>query len=142
MPLFQNPFQDGGPDGTVIKGISTIGGAFTGLVIGGFLIHVINVVAGSANIIEVIFMVLGGCIGFLVGDYTLGDHSQQRADHILVAGSKTHVILEVISAIVALLTIIGLVVGIAFPGKITGALLPLALILWFILYRVIEQKNN
>jgi hypothetical protein len=70
--LFQNPFQDG-PDGNAIRVLYTIGGAITGLVIGGLLIQTINIDAGTADIIEVIMMLLGSCGGFLVGD------SQSRA---------------------------------------------------------------
>ena len=69
--LFQNPFQDG--PGNAIRVLYTIGGAITGLVIGGLLIQTINIDAGTADIIEVIMMLLGSCGGFLVGD------SQSRA---------------------------------------------------------------
>lgn len=71
--LFQNPFQDG-PDGNAIRVLYIIVGAITGLVIGGLLIQTTNIDAGTADIIEVIIMLLGGCGGFLVGD-----HSQSRA---------------------------------------------------------------
>ncbi|MGH6848028.1 MAG: hypothetical protein ACREC0_11500 [Methylocella sp.] len=50
-------------------------------------------------------------------------------------------IVEVASFIVVVLTFIGLVGGIAFPGRITGAILPVATTLWFILYSVVEPKS-
>jgi hypothetical protein len=50
-------------------------------------------------------------------------------------------IVEVMSFIVVVLTLIGLVVGIIFPGRITGAILPGATTLWFILYNVVEPKS-
>ena len=67
--LFQNPFQDG-PDGNATTVLSTIGGAITGLVVGGLLIQTINIDAGTADIIELIIMLLGCCGGFLVGDHS------------------------------------------------------------------------
>jgi len=65
--LFQNPFQDG-PDRNAIRVLSTIGGAITRLVIGGLLVQTINIDAGTADILELIIMLLGCCGGFLVGD--------------------------------------------------------------------------
>ncbi len=49
--------------------------------------------------------------------------------------SKFRPVIEVISVLVIILTIIGIIVGISFPGKLAGAILPLALFLWFVLYK-------
>jgi hypothetical protein len=40
---------------------------------------------------------------------------------------------EIASAAVVMLTVIGLIVGITIPGRITGAIFPLALAAWFVL---------
>lgn len=53
---------------------------------------------------------------------------------------KTRII-EIMSFIVVMLVIIGMVVGIMFPGRITGAILPVATTLWFVLYNMIERKS-
>jgi hypothetical protein len=41
---------------------------------------------------------------------------------------------EIASAAVVMLTIIGLIVGITIPGRITGTIFSLALAAWFVLY--------
>ena len=102
--LFQNPFQDG-PDGNAIRVLSTIGGAVTGLVIGGLLIQTINIDAGTADIIELIIMLLGCCGGFLVGD-----HSQSRAAR---AVPKSNQQLERTRAALDYIIILGLMVTLA-----------------------------
>ena len=102
--LFQNPFQDG-PDGNAIRVLSTIGGAITGLVIGGLLIQTINIDAGTADIIELIIMLLGCCGGFLVGDY-----SQSRAAR---AVPKSNQQLERTRAALDYIIILGLMVTLA-----------------------------
>ena len=102
--LFQNPFQDG-PDGNAIRILSTIGGAITGLVIGGLLIQTINIDAGTADIIELIIMLLGCCGGFLVGD-----HSQSCATR---AVPKSNQELERTRAALDYIIILGLMVTLA-----------------------------
>jgi methane/ammonia monooxygenase subunit C len=57
-----------------------------------------------------------------------------------MAPAHTDRAIEIASAVIVSVTIIGLVVGILFPGKVTGAILPVALILWYGLYKIIEQK--
>ncbi len=56
-------------------------------------------------------------------------------------GAKTRPVIELMSAIVIILTIVGIIVGAFFPGKITGAILPLALLLWFVLYKWMVHNN-
>lgn len=47
---------------------------------------------------------------------------------------NSHTVVEIVSAAIILFTIVGLAVGIMFPGRIMGALFPLALAMWYILY--------
>jgi hypothetical protein len=104
MMLFQNPFQDG-PDGNAIRVLSTIGRAISGLIIGGLLIQAINIDAGTADIIELIIMLLGCCGGFLVGD-----PSQSRAAR---AVPKSNQELERTRAALDYIIILGLMVTLA-----------------------------
>ena len=102
--LFQNPFQDG-PNGSAIRVLFTIGGAITGLVIGGLLIQTINIDAGTADFIEVIIMLLGSCGGFLVGD-----HSQSRAARAVPKLMASNQELERTRAALDYIIILGLMV--------------------------------
>src|SRR5205823_2992852 len=102
--LFQNPFRDE-PDGNAIRVLSTIGGAITGLVIGGLLSQTISIDAGTADIIELIIMLLGCCGGVLVGDY-----SQSRAARAVPNSNQQ---LERTRAALDYIVILGLVVTLA-----------------------------
>jgi hypothetical protein len=71
---------------------------------------------------------------------------QSHADLIKEESPMTRVkglnVKELASMFVVFSTLFGIVVGTAFPGEITGAILPLALVGWYVLYRVIEQDNT
>lgn len=115
-------------------------GALTGGVLGAAALGLQASVAGG---------VAGGILGWLLGSAFQSDKATNpirfrptSLDAKDMARVKSHTIVEIASAVIVILTIFGLVVGIMFPGKITGAIFPLALIMWFILYRVMDQNNN
>ena len=135
--LFQNPFQDG-PDGNTISDLYTIGGAITGLVIGGLLIQTINIDAGTTNIIELIIMLLGSCVGFLIGN-----HSQSRADRAvpkLMASSqeleRTRAALDYIIILGLMVTLVGAFLQFFIPEWrllliSAGGMLLVVIALWY-----------
>jgi hypothetical protein len=51
-------------------------------------------------------------------------------------------IIRIASAFTVVLTITGLLIGFLFPGKVTGAILPIALTLWWALGKVIERNKR
>jgi hypothetical protein len=135
--LFQNPFQDG-PDGSTIRVLYTIGGAITGLVIGGLLIQTINIDAGTTDIIELIIMLLGSCVGFLIGN-----HSQSRADRAvpkLMASSqeleRTRAALDYIIILGLMVTLVGAFLQFIIPEWrllliSAGGMLLVVIALWY-----------
>jgi hypothetical protein len=135
--LFQNPFQDG-PDGNTIRVLYTTGGAITGLVIGGLLIQTINIDAGTTDIIELIIMLLGSCVGFLIGN-----HSQSRADRAvpkLMASSqeseRTRAALDYIIILGLMVTLVGAFLQFIIPEWrllliSAGGMLLVVIALWY-----------
>jgi hypothetical protein len=68
--------------------------------------------------------------------------AEARRDHSSVndmARANNHVAVEIISAIIVISTIAALVAGIMFPNKIPGAVVPMALAAWYVLYRTLER---
>jgi hypothetical protein len=49
--------------------------------------------------------------------------------------------IEVASAFVILLVAVGFILGILFPGKITGLILPVAFVSWWVLYKEIKKRG-
>jgi hypothetical protein len=132
--LFQNPFQDG-PNGSAIRVLFTIGGAITGLVIGGLLIQTINIDAGTADILELIVMLLGCCGGFLVGD-----HSQSRAARSIPDWNhqleRTRAALDYIIILGLMVTLVGAVLQFIIPDwrlllTSAGGMLLVVIALWY-----------
>jgi hypothetical protein len=132
--LFQNPFQDG-PDGSAIRVLFTIGGAITGLVIGGLLIQTINIDAGTADILELIIMLLGCCGGFLVGD-----HAQSRAARSIPDWNhqleRTRAALDYIIILGLMVTLVGAVLQFIIPDwrlllTSAGGMLLVVIALWY-----------
>lgn len=129
--LFQNPFQDG-PDRNAIRVLSTIGGAITRLVIGGLLVQTINIDAGTADIVELIIMLLGCCGGFLVGD-----HSQSRAGRAVPkSNQRTSVALDYIIILGLVITLAGTFLQFIIPDwrlllTSAGGMLLVGIALWY-----------
>jgi len=128
--LFQNPFQDG-PDGNAIRVPYIIGGAITGLVIGGLLIQTTNIDAGTADIIEVIIMLLGGCGGFLVGD-----RSQSRAVASNQESERTGAVLGYIIILGLMVTVVDAFLQFIIPDwrlllMSAGGMLFVVIALWY-----------
>ena len=132
--LFQNPFQDGS-DGNTIRVLYTIGGAITGLVIGGLLIQTINIDAGTADIIELIIMLLGCCGGFLVGDY-----AQSRAARAVPNSNqqleRTRAALDYIIILGLMVTLVGAFLQFIIPEWrllliSAGGMLLVVIALWY-----------
>jgi hypothetical protein len=50
-------------------------------------------------------------------------------------------VIELASAAVVLLALVGFILAMVAPGKITGIILPLALVAWWLLYREIKKRG-
>ena len=50
-------------------------------------------------------------------------------------------IIKLASAAVVLLALVGFILAMVAPGKITGIILPLALVAWWLLYREIKKRG-
>ncbi len=110
--------------------------------VAGSVLVAISPVSFSENLLY--FVTTGGVIGGLLGGL-LGSTPQTNTRRSISLGTTSHFkrqnMVEVASAVVVILTFIGLVLGIIVPGRLTGAVFPLAVAAWFILYRMIEQKK-
>jgi len=50
--------------------------------------------------------------------------------------------IQVASVAVAILTISGAVIGFVHPGEVTGAILPIGLVSWWLLTKVIDRRDR
>ncbi len=94
----------------------------------------------KATLLAVTFVIGVGLVVFRIVSVMRASAEPTAVDGI----ANTRTIVDVMSESVVIITIAGLVVGIFFPGTITGAILPVATTLWFILYSwivVIDQKD-
>lgn len=129
--------------------ISTFVCALFGIRIGQlFLFLLANIIDPSvAPIVLILSTMLFTGAGFFFFSFFLRGDSQSRSNHASAqfptrvgaeatarAGTNTRTV-EVMSAIVVMLTAIGVFVGIVFPQSMVRPVLALALILWPILYR-------
>ena len=72
------------------------------------------------------------------------DHNEGLAHRIVEwfeNQSAKRQILEFLSTGIIALTAVGFIIGIAFPGPSTGAILPAALILWVALFSYIKRQK-
>jgi len=153
-------FQQFEPDGIAIRVFWTILGSVAAPIIGGLLNAAQHIPFSGAAV--AILAVVGGTVGFLLSP-TDRDHAQNQPMYTRTAADQKFNelvqptdsdanntdretrIVDIMSFIVVILVVIGMVVGIMLPGIITGAILPVATTLWFILYMwmvVIDQKDN
>lgn len=94
---------------------------------------------------------IAGALGFLLAMSLLAGIRNSWADsrqHVKSDGRQTIAsgvkinFTEVLSAIIMFAAVLGSVIGYVFPGKLTGAILPAALIAWYILSKIIEHNEK
>ena len=59
--------------------------------------------------------------------YIVNDNNLNRSGR-----SKKEVLLRAIGVLIILMIVIGLILGVLWPGKFTGAILPIAILMWWL----------
>lgn len=128
------------------RSAQTICGAGVGAFVGLFGAILADRTEGFKPLLIIVVVgMLGAFIGYRVGHDSQGDKAANRKTVTArTFGTKDHLkrqmVIEVVSSIIVILTIVGLIVGVMIPGKVTGAIFPLALASWFILYGVLDRN--
>jgi hypothetical protein len=60
--------------------------------------------------------------------YLVNDNNLKRAGR-----AKNEVLLRAIGVLIILMIVVGLILGVLWPGKVTGAILPIAILMWWLL---------